>query len=514
MLKKNLNKYYIFFLFFFSISINQYYGYIGIFPIDSFLIFNSGFDFMNGYLPFRDYWTIKEPFIDFLQAVFFWIFDVSWFSYVLHASFFNCLITLATYFILKKFNLNIHVSFFYSICVAVLTYPNAGTPFSDLHTLIFCIISLYFFILAIREKNNWYWFFLPFLLGFAFFSKQAPTAYFVIIISFFSLCYFLFNKNYKSLLFSFLGLISFILFLYLLIYINQINLKDLIYQYILFPQSLGSSRLDWVFPMEFKRFVWRFKLHYLAMSFLLYVFIKEIYKNKMSFCSDNLLIIGSIISSCIALIFHQLMTINGMFVFCVIPILAAFSNIFSNYYLKKKKITYFLIFLTLASTVHYYSKYIKTRSFMDLNNVNLNNSIDGGLIHKKLAGIEWITLYYPDEPLKEVELLNLSSDFLKDEKRKKMIITDYQFISVFNNEYDNSVTRFWWEFHGYPTVDNKYFSYWKEFVLNKIRRNKIEVIYIIKPFAGGIISLDNILDECSTKKKINEILDQIVLKDC
>ena len=341
MLKKNLNKYYIFFLFFFSISINQYYGYIGIFPIDSFLIFNSGFDFMNGYLPFRDYWTIKEPFIDFLQAVFFWIFDVSWFSYVLHASFFNCLITLATYFILKKFNLNIHVSFFYSICVAVLTYPNAGTPFSDLHTLIFCIISLYFFILAIREKNNWYWFFLPFLLGFAFFSKQAPTAYFVIIISFFSLCYFLFNKNYKSLLFSFLGLISFILFLYLLIYINQINLKDLIYQYILFPQSLGSSRLDWVFPMEFKRFVWRFKLHYLAMSVLLYVFIKEIYKNKMFFFSDNLLIIGSIISSCIALIFHQLMTINGMFVFCIIPILAAFSNIFSNYYLKKKKLLIF-----------------------------------------------------------------------------------------------------------------------------------------------------------------------------
>ena len=514
MLKKNLNKYYIFFLFFFSISINQYYGYIGIFPIDSFLIFNSGFDFMNGYLPFRDYWTIKEPFIDFLQAVFFWIFDVSWFSYVLHASFFNCLITLATYFILKKFNLNMHVSFFYSICVAVLTYPNAGTPFSDLHTLIFCIISLYFFILAIREKNNWYWFFLPFLLGFAFFSKQAPTAYFVVIISFFSLCYFLFNKNYKSLLFSFLGLISFILFLYLLIYINQINLKDLIYQYILFPQSLGSSRLDWVFPMEFKRFVWRFKLHYLAMSVLFYVFIKEIYKNKISFFSDNLLIIGSIISSCIALIFHQLMTINGMFVFCVIPIVAAFSNIFSNYYLKKAKITYFLIFLTLASTVHYYSKYIKTRSFMDLNNVNLNNSIDGGLIHKKLAGIEWITLYYPDEPLKEVELLNSSSDFLKDEKRKKMIITDYQFISVFNNEYDNSVTRFWWEFHGYPTVNNKYFSYWKEFVLNKIRQNKIEVIYLIKPFAGGIISLDNILDECSTKKKINEILDQIVLKDC
>ena len=67
---------------FFSIIINQYYGYIGILPIDSFLIFNSGYDLLNGFYPFKDYWTIKEPFIDFLQALFFKTFGVSWFSYI------------------------------------------------------------------------------------------------------------------------------------------------------------------------------------------------------------------------------------------------------------------------------------------------------------------------------------------------------------------------------------------------------------------------------------------------
>ena len=25
---------------------------------------------MNGYYPFKDYWTIKEPFIDLIQAIF------------------------------------------------------------------------------------------------------------------------------------------------------------------------------------------------------------------------------------------------------------------------------------------------------------------------------------------------------------------------------------------------------------------------------------------------------------
>ena len=93
---------FIIFLILFSIMFNQYYGYIGILPIDSFLIFNSGYDLMNGAYPFKDYWTIKEPFIDLLQAIFFKLFGVSWFSYVFHASVFNCIITLCTFFLFKN----------------------------------------------------------------------------------------------------------------------------------------------------------------------------------------------------------------------------------------------------------------------------------------------------------------------------------------------------------------------------------------------------------------------------
>ena len=142
------NLYLIISLVLFSVLFNQYYGYIGILPIDSFLIFNSGYDLMNGNYPFKDYWTIKEPFIDLIQAIFFKLFGVSWFSYVLHASVFNCLITVFTFFILKKFELNNNLSFFYSLCVAILTYPTVGTPFSDHHALILCVISFYFFVLA------------------------------------------------------------------------------------------------------------------------------------------------------------------------------------------------------------------------------------------------------------------------------------------------------------------------------------------------------------------------------
>ena len=56
-----------------------------------------------------------------------------------------------------------------------------------------------------------------------------------------------------------------------------------------------------------------------------------------------------------------------------------------------------------------------------------------------------------------------------------MIITDYQFISVFLNQYDHSVTRFWYDFHGYPTKDNPYFEYWKKFVIKKFQKITLKI---------------------------------------
>ena len=143
------------FLLVFSIIVNQYYGYIGILPIDSFLVFNSAYDLMNGFFPFKDYWTIKEPFIDLVQAIFFKFLGVSWFSYVLHASIFNCFLAVYTFFIFKKFNQSNFLSLFYSLCVAILTYPTAGTPFSDHHTLILCLISFYHLICFRIQSCCW-----------------------------------------------------------------------------------------------------------------------------------------------------------------------------------------------------------------------------------------------------------------------------------------------------------------------------------------------------------------------
>ena len=152
---------YLLILFFFSTSINQYYGNLGLCPIDSFWFFNSGYDILNGHYPFKDYWTIAGPFISYAQAFFFKIFGVSWFSYVFHASIFNFLISVTTFYTLYKFKLNINYCLFYSLLVSILAYPSAGTPFVDHHASIISIISVFCFILALKTNLKIYWFLLP-----------------------------------------------------------------------------------------------------------------------------------------------------------------------------------------------------------------------------------------------------------------------------------------------------------------------------------------------------------------
>ena len=73
---------------------------------------------------------------------------------------------------------------------------------------------------------------------------------------------------------------------------------------------------------------------------------------------------------------------------------------------------------------------------MDLRGVNLTKSIDGNKIHPKLSNIQWITMFYPDNPEEEISNIVLAIKTLEKDKSKKMLITDYQFISVFLKEYD------------------------------------------------------------------------------
>ena len=514
--KINNKTFYFICLLLFSFSINQYYGYLGVYPIDTFLFFDSGYRVLNGHFPFKDFWAVTGPLLDLIQAFFFKIFGVSWFSYVLHASFFNFLISILTFFTLMKFKLNINLSFFYSLLVSIIAYPLAGTPFVDHHAIILSILALYCFILALETKLNFYWFLIPVFFGLAFFSKQTPSAYIALIVLLCSIVHFVFYFNLKK-IFIFLAGSLFVLSLFLLfIFYSKVSFLSFYQQYILFPLTIGEDRIsEFLFPLEFNRLVTRFKLIHISIIILIIVLIKNIFKNYRYFFEKEFLILISIIFTSWILILHQLMSLNQKFIFFIIPILLAFSHIYyKKYFEQKKYIVYMLIFLGIGSTLYYKSSYIDNRRFQELANVDLNKSIKVNFTNGKLKNLKWITSDYPDAPENEVDLLKNSLLVIKNDKKKKMLITHYQFIAALIPEYISSPNRtYTHDSISYPKKGDEYFNVYKDFFVEQIKKNNIQIIYIIKPIENYVFnSLIN--ENCLKSKKINDILTSYLLVPC
>ena len=513
----NNKKYiYLIIVFFFSITINQYYGFLGLHPIDSFATFNAGYDILNGYYPFRDYWTITGPLTAFIQAIFFKLFGISWFSYVFHASILNSILSISFFLVLYKFKLNINYCFFYSLLLSFLAHTSTGTPYVDHQSSYYSIISIFCFILAVKTKKNIYWYFLPIIIGISFLTKQAPTGYIFLVIFFLSLYYLIINFDLKKIIYGFMGSVTILILFFSTLLFAEIPFKAFLEQYILFPLSLGESRFDYLEPITFKRFFLRFKLIHFATFILLITLIKNFINNKKYFKNNDFMIILSLIISSYSFITHQLMTINGLFIFFIIPILFSFSHIYYLKYFKKNKFVILaIIFLTVVSTLNYGYKYIDKRDFWDLSKVKLNNTVDAKVLGKNLSGLKWKTILYPNNPKVEINNLINAIDIIKKDKRKKTIITDYQFISVVLSIYDFSPSQVWFEYHVNPSRASKFYNSYKKFFQKQITQNNIEAIYLIKPMWGGEKTVENVLDKnCYTKNDVTEILSIYSLQKC
>jgi len=514
--KINFTLIYVIFLSIFSFFLNQHFGHIGINPIDSFFSFNAGYDILNGYYPFKDYWTIAGPFIALTQASLFKIFGVSWDIYVFQASIYNVIIVLVTFYVFKKFNLNIHFCFLYALLLSILAYPSIGTPYVDHQSSYLSVISIMIFALALKSNLRIYWFLLPIVISISFLTKQAPTGHILIIISLLSLIYFVFNFDIKKILFGFFGSLFILSIFFITIYSADISFSSFLNQYILFPISLGESRLEYLFPLEFERIFSRFKLIHLSFLIGIIVIIIKTYSNYKYLKSNEFLIIFSLVLMYFALIIHQLMTINGMFIFFLIPILSGFSHIYYlKYFRSKKYILILLLFLSIGSTFYYGNKYILSRNFNDLNKIMISNAIDAKKLDKKLEGLKWITYLYPDNPNVEIYNLKEAINLIKKETKNKMIITDYQFISVILSMYDYSPSQVWFSYHVNPDKNSKYFDIHKKFFLDKLKENKIEIVYVVKPLWGGDdIFEKNLNKNCYTKNEVTKVLDSYLLNGC
>ena len=496
-----------------AISFNFYYGLVGVFPIDSFFTYNAAFEILNGKYPFKDFWTITGPFLDFTQAIFFYIFGVNWISYILHAALINSLLGIVVFYSFASFGLKKEYSFFYSILVVALAYPNAGTPYVDHHSSILSIISILIFIISIKRVNTNLWYWLPILFFCSFLTKQSPTSYIFLIISLFYII-FLFQQSFvKKTFFLVVETIFILIFIFLFLYLLNIKISDFYKQYIDYPLSIGENRFqDFLFPFDFKRIFLRQKWIHLSLIPIYYLFFKSLFKEKF-YLKSEFIIFGTIILSSYAFIFHQLMTINGMFIFFLIPIYAGLSQIFIN---KKKEIVNISLAIIVALvSIYYFDKYIQSRNFMDLTKKDLKLKVDATLIHESLYPLKWVSYKSKEEDNIEVTNLVEVLNIIRNEKSKISIFTDYQFISVALNLDDNSPNKYWYDYHVYPKNNHRLYGYYRNFFIEKLKKSKIKKIFVVKPIVGDDRIVENIFtNNCFQKLKRTERLDIYNLDEC
>ena len=499
----------------FSLLINQHYGNRGIFPVDSFSHFDTGFRILLGEYPFKNYWVVSGPFIDYIQAIFFYFFGVNWQSYVLHASCVNALLTITTFFVLINFKLNIYYSFIYSLLFSVLAYPTSGTPFVDHHSAFFSLLGIYSLILGIKSEKKLYWILLPIFFGFAFLSKQVPSSYVIISVILILIIFSLAQKKYYWVKYSFLSSILFILSLLIFGKIQGISLSSFLEQYFFYPQTIAAQRID-NFNFTFRGVVDHFKFIYIALIPLFFVNFKKILFEKNYYENKNFYYFLILILFTFSLILHQLLTRNQTFIFFLIPILFAFSHI--NLNLSKSNLRnlapLILILICLFAAIKYHIRFNENRKFHELNYVNFKSFSYGKKIDKKFLGLKWITPEYKNRSDEEIALINGIKSHLSSDKRTKMLWTNYSFFSSILNEKLFSPSR-WHIFDGtdYPQKGNKYFINYRNLLINLIKNNNIAVIYTIYPVESSLIY--TYLDKnCFTEIKISNMLNSYELKNC
>ncbi len=472
------NFFYTFALCVVSFSINFFYASLGVLPIDTFAFFDSGFRILNGDLPFVDFWTISGPFIDLIQSFYFFIFGLNWTSYVLNGSIINVLISLVTYFFLQEIGLNREYSFFYSICMAVLANPSMGTPFPDHYSTFFSFFALISFLYGIKYNKKIYWALTPVLFFVAFFCKQTPSAY---LIFFFFVNYILYAVIKKDLKFLFPvifgSLFSISIFAFYFI-IKKIDFNLFITQYFLYPRTIGSVRLnEW--DLSFNNAFSTLKLIYLILIPLIIIFVKDLILLKNYKIKNNFFINLNIISFSLILIFHQWLTLNFIFIFFLIPLLCAVTQVNIKDSIRYKKLIIILLLgFCFIATTKYHLRFNQERKMLNLENVNLSNYYETENFAHQLKGLKWITKEYSAEPNKEIKKLLIIKETLKNEKKKTMFLSSYQFFSLILDKPLHSPNRWYGGEVAHPPKNNPYYDDYLFFYYKQIVKNKIEAIYV------------------------------------
>ena len=152
---------------------------------------------------------------------------------------------------------------------------------------------------------------------------------------------------------------------------------------------------------------------------------------------------------------------------------------------------------------------------MELVSADFNLAENVVKLDKRLKGLKWITPHYPNNPLKEINLLLDTKNILSEKKGEKIIITDYQFFSSMLNNKFASPNK-WYDDLSIPDKKNKYYNVHKKFFLNKIKKNEIKYLFFIGKNKSEMYFFEEFLNEneCIVLHQFNELLIEFDITKC
>ena len=210
-----------------------------------------------------------------------------------------------------------------------------------------------------------------------------------------------------------------------------------------------------------------------------------------------------------------MLTSNQIYIFFLIPLLTAFVQIFiKTSSIKNNIFLYFIIGICIFSVTKYHFRFNVDRKFNELQNIDISKAVNAKNIHTSLSGLKWITINFPQNPQEEINAIKESMVILKNEKRRKSLITTYQFIAPVLEIYDYSPNQWHHPSVSFPIKNQKYYEIYKRFFINNIKKNNIDIIYSIGKAEEGIVSLILTNNCFETKKEGKIIFSHTLLKNC
>ncbi len=130
-------------------------GQRGFFSSDQSIVFDGGYRILSGQVPFKDFVSPIGPIPFLAQAAFFWIFGVSFSSYLMHSCTANAVAALCAISLIRTlFPGRTYLGISSGVLTAVWFYPSFGTPYPE-HTAFFLgFPALALIVYVLVSANN------------------------------------------------------------------------------------------------------------------------------------------------------------------------------------------------------------------------------------------------------------------------------------------------------------------------------------------------------------------------